>query len=167
MPGGNIMREDLIDSYYHVYARGINKQQIFLNESDFNYFILLLGRYLSHLKEAHAGQRNYVNFSESIHLISYYLMSNHFHLLVYQIEQRAMANLMRSLLTSYSMYFNKKYQRKGQSALERRGYHLTATCCTSHSTFTSTQKNGRITIIHCLNSTLIKVAWTGSTRYQF
>jgi putative transposase len=40
-------------------------------------------------------------------------MPNHAHLLLYQRQQRAMAEFMRSLLTSYSMYFNKKYKRSG------------------------------------------------------
>ncbi len=40
-------------------------------------------------------------------------MPNHVHLLIYQRQQKAMAEFMRSLLTSYSMYFNKKYKRSG------------------------------------------------------
>ncbi len=40
-------------------------------------------------------------------------MSNHFHMLVYQHQLGAMTGLMRSVLTSYSRYFNKKYHRSG------------------------------------------------------
>ena len=40
-------------------------------------------------------------------------MPNHVHLLIYQRQQSAMTEFMRSLLTSYSMYFNKKYKRSG------------------------------------------------------
>ena len=40
-------------------------------------------------------------------------MPNHVHMLIYQNQQGEMAAFMRSLLVSYSMYFNKKYKRTG------------------------------------------------------
>ena len=40
-------------------------------------------------------------------------MPNHVHLFIYQYQQDVMTEFMRSLLTSYSMYFNKKYKRTG------------------------------------------------------
>ena len=40
-------------------------------------------------------------------------MPNHIHLLVYQHQPQAMAQFMRSVLTSYSRYFNKRYKRSG------------------------------------------------------
>lgn len=41
-------------------------------------------------------------------------MGNHFHLLVYQTEDKdALSGLMRSLSTAYSMYYNKKYRQHG------------------------------------------------------
>lgn len=40
-------------------------------------------------------------------------MPNHFHLLIYQRQPGEMTACMRSVLTSYSRYFNKKYQRSG------------------------------------------------------
>ena len=40
-------------------------------------------------------------------------MPNHFHLLVYQIKEKAMTRLMRGVMSSYSLYFNKRYQRLG------------------------------------------------------
>jgi putative transposase len=40
-------------------------------------------------------------------------MNNHFHLLVHQDETGIMSAFMRSLMTSYSRYFNLKYKRTG------------------------------------------------------
>jgi len=40
-------------------------------------------------------------------------MPNHFHLFVFQKNPDTMANFLRSLMTKYSMYFNKKYKRVG------------------------------------------------------
>jgi len=53
------------------------------------------------------------NYSEEVDLISYCLMPNHFHLLVYQSEKFSINYFMRSLATKYSMFFNKKYERVG------------------------------------------------------
>ncbi|MCB9822905.1 transposase [Candidatus Nomurabacteria bacterium] len=40
-------------------------------------------------------------------------MSNHFHLLVYQKKLPYLEKLMRSIMTSYSRYFNLRYKRTG------------------------------------------------------
>ena len=49
-----------------------------------------------------------------IELVAYCLMGNHFHLLVYQENDiAAMTQLMRSVATAYSMYFNRKYKKSG------------------------------------------------------
>jgi putative transposase len=113
MPSRNTVREDLPDSYYHVYDRGANKQTIFKQSSDFKYFISLLARYLSSTESTNAHGYQYPNFADSVELNAYCLMGNHFHLLFYQVEQGALSRLMKSLQTSYSMYFNRKYGHKG------------------------------------------------------
>ncbi|MFZ1301103.1 MAG: transposase [Candidatus Microsaccharimonas sp.] len=46
-------------------------------------------------------------------MLCYCLMPNHFHLLVYQVNDHAMQRLMRGVMTAYSRYFNKKYRRSG------------------------------------------------------
>ena len=53
------------------------------------------------------------NFNSQIELVVYCLMPNHFHLLIYQKEKKAIEFFMRSLATKYSQYFNKKYDRIG------------------------------------------------------
>ena len=105
MPSRNIIKLDLADTYYHVYARGNSKQAIFLDAEDFTFFSGLFARYLSRAQTKDKLGVAYPHYSPS--------MGNHFHLLLYQKEQGAMTALMRSLLTSYSRYFNKKYKRSG------------------------------------------------------
>lgn len=113
MPSRNVLKQDAPQSFYHVYARGINRQRIFREPADFEKFLRLFQRYLS-LEETHnAVGVPFPNFYNKLELTSFVLMPNHFHLLVYQYQQGAMAHFMRSLLTSYSMYFNKKYKRSG------------------------------------------------------
>lgn len=113
MPGRNIVKIDTADTYYHVYARGVNKQAIFLEDTDYIFFEWLLKRYLSH--EAIANKRGvpYQKFHDRIALVSFCLMPNHFHLLIYQHQTSAMQHLMRGIMSSYSRYFNTKYGRTG------------------------------------------------------
>jgi putative transposase len=112
MPSRNTIKLDVSESYYHVYARGLCKQQIFVDQSDYVFFINLFSRYLS------AGERKspsgpYPHYHNQVELLCYCLMPNHFHLLLYQKDEKAMSNLMRSVMTSYSRYFNKMRKRTG------------------------------------------------------
>lgn len=114
MPTKNAIKPYAPDSYYHVYNRGVNKQPIFGNDSDKAYFLSLLKRYLSPETVVRKGHVDYSSFWGKIDLLAYCLMDNHFHLLFYQHnDQEAIASLMRRFMTSYSMYFNKKYDRVG------------------------------------------------------
>lgn len=113
MPSRNVLKLDVSDSFYHVYARGNSRGKVFPAIEDYEMFIRLLQRYLS-AEEAHDSYGvSYPNFYNKIELVAFCLMPNHFHLFVYQHQQGAMTALMRSLLTSYSRYFNKKYHRSG------------------------------------------------------
>jgi putative transposase len=113
MPSRNVLKQDAPQSYYHVYARGINRQRIFREPADYEKFLRLFARYLS-LEETHnRNGLSFPNFYNKLDLLAFCLMPNHFHLLVFQYQQGAMTEFMRSLLTSYSMYFNKKYKRSG------------------------------------------------------
>jgi putative transposase len=113
MPSRNVLKENIPESYYHIYVRGASKRQIFLDAQDYHYFERLFVRYLSS-EPTHSKQGvPYPHFREAISLLAYCLMGNHFHLLIYQSEQDAMSKLMRSIMTSYSRYFNLRYKRSG------------------------------------------------------
>jgi putative transposase len=101
------------ESFYHVYARGVSKHKIFLAEADYLYFLQLLERYLSSAEARNSAGVPYPNFYNKVELNAYCLMPNHFHLLVYQRQAGELTLFMRSLMTSYSRYFNTKYKRSG------------------------------------------------------
>ena len=113
MPSRNIIKEYAPDSYYHVYARGSSKQKIFLEASDFSYFRKLFERYLSDKQKVSNTGMPYPHFSKNIKLIAYCLMTNHFHLLIHQKDSEDLQQFMRSIMTSYSRYFNQKYKKSG------------------------------------------------------
>lgn len=61
-----------------------------------------------------ARGRKYANFYPGITLNAYCLMGNHFRLLLYQGDsEKALTVAMKSIITSYSMYFNRKYKQRG------------------------------------------------------
>ena len=115
MPSKNIIKEYVGEACYHVYNRGVAKQDIFLDKQDYKTFLSYLKIYLSKKDDSQkiAPTRQLKNFFEELTLLAYCLMPNHFHLLVWQKNQRTMANFMRSIGTKYSRYFNKKYHRVG------------------------------------------------------
>ncbi len=89
------------DLYAHIYNRGANKNEIFLIDADYHFF-------------REQARKLLEIFQPSIELITYCLMPNHYHFLLYQRETYAISKFMHSLGTIYSMYFNKKYDHSGQ-----------------------------------------------------
>jgi len=113
MPSRNILKHYAPQSYYHIYARGSSKQKIFLEQADYKYFIKLFERYLSNKEQRSTTSEIYPNFKDRVEVLSYCLMTNHFHILLYQKSTDDMQKFMRSVMTSYSRYFNLKYKRTG------------------------------------------------------
>ena len=113
MPGRNVIKHYASESYYHVYNRGIDKSPIFLDKQDYSVFINLFKRYLSSEPVIDNKGREYPWLKPRIQLLAFCLMPNHFHMLVLQEDEKAITDLIRYITTSFSMYFNKKYRRRG------------------------------------------------------
>ena len=118
MPAKNVIKEYREQSYYHLYNRGVAKNNIFLDESDYKTFLgyLKLDLTLPDLQGLSLKvppTRKLKNYLKQIKLLAYCLMPNHFHLLIYQENAEDINYFMRSLCTKYSMYFNRRYQRVG------------------------------------------------------
>ena len=114
MPSRNVIKFYDTDSYYHIYNRGVNRRRIFIDEHDYKYFLMLLQRYLGKNTNVDDRKRRYPNYSGEVDLIAFCLMPNHFHLMIAQNDSiKAMESFMRSLVTSYTKYFNKRHRRIG------------------------------------------------------
>lgn len=114
MPSRNIVKSYDTDAYYHVYNRGVEKRAIFLDDQDYAVFKNLLKRYLGSSIQKDKFGREFTSFSNVLELNVYCLMPNHFHMLIYTIgDGRVMADFMKRLCASYTIYFNKKYKRVG------------------------------------------------------
>jgi REP element-mobilizing transposase RayT len=95
---GRDLRITVPGSVYHLTSRGNNNETIFIARRDYQ-------KFLSKLKE----YKKELDFK----LYVYCLMKNHFHLLVEEGRKTNISRLMQKLNTAYSMYFNKKYARRG------------------------------------------------------
>lgn len=90
-------RIDIPGLLQHVMVRGIEKRDIFLDDSDRTFFV----QRLSTLLEATGTQ-----------CLAWSMMSNHFHLLV-RPTRETLARFMRRLLTGYAVTFNRRHRRSG------------------------------------------------------
>ena len=131
MPARNSRKQYLENGYYHIYNRGVEKRNIFLDQQDYSVFLSYLKEYLLPKDEKKLHERfsdpkilpkekdkiikllRMNNFANEVKLMAYCLMRNHFHFFVKQKSAGSIDKFMNSLGTRYSMYFNKKYKRVG------------------------------------------------------
>jgi len=109
--------------FFHIYNRGKDGKEIFIDHGDYFRFTLML--YCcntdrpSCLKHTRCVGANYYGLSEVkrgaplVDIISHSLMPNRFHLLVREREAGSISKFMAKLSTGYTMYFNQKYHRQG------------------------------------------------------
>ncbi len=89
---------------YYITSRGDNNEEIFKDREDSQAYIKLIKKYKEHY---------------GFKLFAFILMSNHLHLLVELKEGLSISNILHDLHSSYTKYFNAKYQRKGHVFQER------------------------------------------------
>jgi putative transposase len=119
MPYKNQSTKIVENVIYHVYARGINKMRIFRDLNDYRFFFYLLKKYLSpnfKQKKIIFGVEISIPVNSVYDLVAleaFCLMPNHFHLLLLNLKVDGVTKLMRRVLSNYSAYYNKKYNRQG------------------------------------------------------
>ena len=96
-------RKKSVTSLYHIVLRGINRQDIFEEPRDYDYFLHVLGKY----KEICGYE---------IH--AYCLMSNHIHLLLRVVEED-LDIIFRRIGASFVYWYNAKYDRTGHLFQDR------------------------------------------------
>jgi len=124
MPSRNTVKQYVANHYYHIYNRGVEKRQIFMDERDYKVFLSYFKVALSDelpeedkeeaLSEIEEARLRRLNLSDKVDLLAYCLMPNHFHLLIFQKnDPSAITQLMRSCMNGYVRYFNKRHKRVG------------------------------------------------------
>lgn len=107
-----------IGEFYHIYNRGSNKSNIFLDDNDRKRFQRLL--YICNsvnpvvFKTIQGRSLEEIERGKTIVDIgAYCLMPNHFHVLIKEHTEDGIALFLKKVSTAYSMYFNTRYERSG------------------------------------------------------
>ena len=103
------------EEFYHLYNRGTDKRKIFMDKHDYEYFLFLM--YVCNTIKSIELRNIGENFDREETIVDigvYCLMPNHFHILIHEKIDGGISKYMLKLMTSYSMYFNKKYKRTGK-----------------------------------------------------
>jgi putative transposase len=90
-------REEFPDAVHHAYARGVNRELIYLDDADRERYLALLGQVV----ERHRWR-----------CLAFCLMHNHVHLLV-QTPEPDLGRGMQRLHGVYAQYFNRRHRRSG------------------------------------------------------
>ncbi|MFA6437535.1 MAG: transposase [Candidatus Paceibacterota bacterium] len=120
--------EFFCNKIYHIYNRGVDKRNIFLDDIDRFRFIhdlfefndinpVFNAGYNFRNKSIEVGLQYIDNKNKPrkllVEILAFCLMPNHFHLLLRQRKENGITEFMRKLGTGYTNYFNQKYTRSG------------------------------------------------------
>jgi putative transposase len=89
--------------YYHIFNRGVDKRDVFLEGQDFARFLEKIEEYSIDPEDGAA----------LVEVSAYCLMDNHYHLILHQQKERGISRFMQRLVLSHVQFMNKKYKRSG------------------------------------------------------
>ncbi|MEA3463675.1 MAG: transposase [Patescibacteria group bacterium] len=106
--------------YYHIYNRGVDKRDVFMDEKDFVRFIRSIREFNTinpigslYQKEKHSGSTASEAVEPLVEIITYCLNPNHYHLILKQLTENGISEFIRRLSGGYTWYFNFKNNRSG------------------------------------------------------
>lgn len=109
------------DGYYHVFNRGSDRRDIFLQYRDYKRFKQTFSYYrfggrkpkFSNYTKAKLLGKDVQLGEKQVEIIAYCLMPNHFHFLLKQLTDRGISGFLGQISNSYTRYFSTKYTRVG------------------------------------------------------
>lgn len=119
MPGRKVSLAT--DEFYHLYNRGVEKRDIFVQPRDYQRFRQTFFYYqfvgpkpkFSYTTKGNLRIFKPLSINKLVEIICYCLMPNHFHFLVRQLLDNGISNFISQISNSYTKYFNTKYERNG------------------------------------------------------
>lgn len=107
--------------FYHLFNRGSDKRDIFLQPRDYErfrktfYYYQFIGPKIRFSKFTKSELNTFKPSQEKklVDIVCFCLMPNHFHFLVRQVMDKGASIFMSQLSNSYTKYFNTKYPRVG------------------------------------------------------
>jgi REP element-mobilizing transposase RayT len=108
--------------YYHIYNRGVDKRNIFLDQEDIMRFFRSMqefnveksiGSIYETVRKRRFRHQVAKYDQELVKFVCYCLNPNHYHFLVEQVVDGGISKFMKKLGGGYSCYFNEKHKRSG------------------------------------------------------
>lgn len=93
-----------MNTFYHVYNRGNNKEVIFFEKDNYRYFLQIFKEYLT---------------ENALLLHSYCLMPNHYHTIVEITDRPELSTPLQHCMIAYGKAINKRYNRVGHLFQDR------------------------------------------------
>jgi putative transposase len=109
----------VINEYYHIYNRGVDKRDIFTDKMDVRRFVESIKEFnkvegVGSLANVRKTQIEVKPLSEPlVAIVAYCLNPNHFHFILKQSIDGGIAKFMQKLQGGYTYYFNVKNSRSG------------------------------------------------------
>lgn len=117
------MRKDpfVSNQYYHIYNRGVDKRDIFMNKADLKRFALSVKEFnvvkpIGSIKDLMFRKQEDSDVGRPNPLVSvvcYCFNPNHFHFILKQEVDGGVSEFLKRLLGGYTKYFNLIHQRNG------------------------------------------------------
>lgn len=114
----------ITDELYHIFNRGTDKRVVFVDEEDYERFLLSMKEFnaikpvysLYFKSKMDAARRSKIDVQPLpalVEVIAYCLNPNHFHFILKQKEENGIPEFMKRLSGGYTRYFNEKHKRSG------------------------------------------------------
>lgn len=110
------------NEYYHIYNRGVDKRKIFLDGKDYWKFLKNIKEfnntsYYEERAKVLEDKKELSSFlgelEKVVDIVAYSLLPNHYHFIIRQLTDNGIPHFMHKIGTSFTNYFNKKYNRFG------------------------------------------------------
>ncbi|MFA6973133.1 MAG: transposase [Parcubacteria group bacterium] len=107
--------------YYHIYNRGVEKRDIFLNDFDYLRFLKALNEFnrvdsIGSIFEQGIRDKKTTfghPVSKLVEINAYCINPNHYHLILRQLQDKGIEKFMHKVGMGYAKYFNHKYKHSG------------------------------------------------------
>ena len=112
------------DKFYHIYNRGVDKRNIFVDEKDYIRFIRSIKEFnksaatqglhmIKHFKKQGTESLNFRDSVPLVVIICYSLLPNHYHFILKQNISGGISEFIKRIASGYTSYFNFKNKRSG------------------------------------------------------
>lgn len=108
----------ITDEIYHVYNRGTDKRQIFLNKNDYLRFYQTLNVFnvvtpIVNFDSALVLHKKGIQSEKLVEILAYALLPNHYHLVLKQLVDGGISEFIKRIAGGYTSYFNLEQKRSG------------------------------------------------------